>query len=142
MSGELLFENSLKDRLALMKPSRIDLIECVNNNSINLSPNIDKVIKILHDRGIPVYLVSGGFRQMIKPIADLLNIPSHRIYSNNIIFESNGSYKGFDEDELTSKDKGKGKVIELLKESFDYDSIVMIGDGYTDLQARTDGPAG
>lgn len=141
MGGDMLFEDSLKERLELMQPSRKDLIEIVNNNEINLSPNIEKVVELLHEKGIPVYLVSGGFRQMINPVAELLNIPLHRVYSNNILFDANGDYKGFDENALTSKDKGKGKVIELLKESFDYENVVMIGDGYTDLQARTEGPA-
>ena len=40
---------------------------------------------------------------MIYPIADQLNIPRLRVYANNILFDNNGSYVGFDKNELTSK---------------------------------------
>ncbi len=50
-----------------------------------------------------VYLVSGGFRQMINPVARALNIPPERVFANNLLFEENGAYKGFDAREPTSR---------------------------------------
>jgi phosphoserine phosphatase len=45
-----------------------------------------------------------------------------------------GEYDGFDENEFTSASGGKGKVIEFLKNKHNYENIVMIGDGATDLE--------
>ena len=73
---------------------------------------------------------------MIYPIAQILNIPYHRVYANRIIFQADGSYAGFDDSEFTSKDGGKAKVIQRLKDAHGYSNIIMIGDGATDLQAR------
>jgi phosphoserine phosphatase len=74
---------------------------------------------------------------MIEPLADKLNIPSHRIYANNLLFNSDsGTFSGFDEKEPTSQDGGKAKVVELLKEAQGHSLIVVIGDGVTDMQAR------
>lgn len=86
-------------------------------------------------KNIPVYLVSGGFRVFINPIADLLNINRKNVYANTLQFDSNGEYIGFDENELTCESGGKGRVIELLKHKFGYNKVLIIGDGYTDFES-------
>jgi phosphoserine phosphatase len=40
-----------------------------------------------------VFLVSGGFHQMIEPIAAAVNVPSHRIFANKILFDAEGNYR-------------------------------------------------
>lgn len=136
MGGSVSFNHALATRLGLIKPSHKDLYNCLQANPFKLTLGVKKFIMKLHARGTHVYLISGGFRQMIAPIAETLMIPSHRIYANNIIFDSSGEYLGFDAEELTSKDGGKATVIDLLRKVHRYDKIVMIGDGITDLHAR------
>jgi soluble P-type ATPase len=46
-----------------------------------------------------------------------------------------GEFAGFDENEPTSRNNGKGEVIKLLKKKHGYSSVVLIGDGATDLEA-------
>lgn len=53
-----------------------------------------------------------------------------------MLFNPDGSFKGFDANEPTSRDGGKAAVVKLLKESHGYSNVVMIGDGVTDMQAR------
>jgi len=91
---------------------------------------------LLHSQGRIVYLISGGFRQMIEPVADQLYIPFHRLYANRLLFASNGDFGGFDAEEPTSRDGGKPAVVKSLIDAHGYKPIVMIGDGATDLQAR------
>lgn len=33
---------------------------------------------------------------MIQPVADMLSIPHSRIYANTLLFNNDGTYKGFD----------------------------------------------
>ena len=73
---------------------------------------------------------------MINPIAEMLNIPLHRVYANNLIFDKHGNYYGFDEKEYTCRDGGKPAVRKRLKDAHGYSPIIMIGDGATDMQAR------
>lgn len=73
---------------------------------------------------------------MIDPVAEMLQIPSHRIYANNLLFNADGSFAGFDEKEPTSRDGGKPAVIQFLKDCHGYKTIAMIGDGATDMQAK------
>lgn len=46
-----------------------------------------------------------------------------------------GEYAGFDESQPTCESGGKGKVISMLKEKYGFKTVVMIGDGATDLEA-------
>jgi len=89
----------------------------------------------LHKRNVPVYLVSGGFRLIINEVADFLKVPRENVFANTLKFNKHGEYDGFDEAEMTSESGGKGKVIEHLKNRFNYKRVVMIGDGATDLES-------
>ena len=53
-----------------------------------------RVTRVVADRDVDVYLVSGGFRQMINPLAEVLNIDKSRIYANNLLFDDDGNYAG------------------------------------------------
>ncbi|VDO31561.1 unnamed protein product [Haemonchus placei] len=103
-----------------------------------LTPGIRELVAALHKRGTDVFLVSGGFRRLIRPVADILGIDKSRIYANEILFDRNKNYAGFDETEPTSdsgsKDVGKPAVMGLLKKQ-GYKQLVMVGDGATDLEA-------
>lgn len=136
MGGSVKFEDALHDRLSLINPSIQDVTDCLMKHPFQLTPGVDTFINKLHSKGVAVYLVSGGFRQMINPIAKVLGIPNHRIYANNLLFNIDGSFRGFDNTELTSRDGGKPAVIRKLKEAHGYNPIIMIGDGATDLQAK------
>jgi phosphoserine phosphatase len=67
----------------------------------------------LQARGTAVYLVSGGFRSMIDPVAQMLSIPESRVYANRILFKPDGRYAGFDAKEPTSRDGGKAAVVSV-----------------------------
>ena len=138
MGGSMKFEEALAARLELMKPSRSSVLDCLESHPIRLSPGIDRLIKTLHLHGKDVYLVSGGFRMMIEPIAKELMVSKTNIYANTILFDENdgNTYKGFDANEPTSADGGKPKALSIIKDKFGYDKMVMVGDGATDAQAK------
>ena len=136
MSGDMKFEDSLEARLALIRPSERNITDCLEKNPFVLSPGVEELVATLHERGVKVFLVSGGFRNMILPVAEQLNIPAHRIFANSILFDEDGNYAGFDTDEPTSRDGGKAVVIRRIKADHGYDPVVMVGDGATDLQSR------
>ncbi|CAM9793863.1 unnamed protein product [Ectocarpus fasciculatus] len=143
MGGSMPFQDALKARLDLMTPSQKMVDLCLREHPPRLSPaGISDLVSALHERGVVVYLVSGGFRQMIAPVADQLSIPRGNIFANRLLFGDGssdgatpGTYVGFDADEPTSRDGGKAKVIDLLSKEFGYKCVVMVGDGATDMQA-------
>ena len=64
MGGQVLFQDALAARLELIKPSRADVEACLKKHPLQLTKGVQKVVELLHARGTPVYLVSGGFRQV------------------------------------------------------------------------------
>ncbi|XP_044737647.1 phosphoserine phosphatase isoform X2 [Chrysoperla carnea] len=135
MGGSMTFEESLRLRLNIIKPNLGQIRDFIRMQPPKLTPGVKQLIQTLQSRQIPIYLISGGFRSIIVPIASQLNIPLENIFANRLKFYYNGEYAGFDENEPTSKSGGKSQVIQYLKEKFGYKNLVMIGDGATDLEA-------
>lgn len=141
MNGNTKFEDALAARLGLIKPTLQRTTDFVDTHPMPLSPNMLDLVNALKDAGKQVYLVSGGFRQMINPVADLLGVPHDHIYANNILFDSEGAYAGFDDTEPTSRSGGKAEAVRRIKAAGGFDTVVMVGDGATDLEARGEGAA-
>lgn len=135
MGGGVTFQEALKARLDLIHPTLLQLEEFNNSKRPEdvFTPGIRRLVALLKSRGTAVYLVSGGFRSFIEPLADFLGIPRGNIYANRILFSEQGKYIGFDEAEPTSRSGGKPRVLGQLK--MKYNKIVMIGDGMTDMEA-------
>ena len=45
---------------------------------------IKELISALHSRGVAVYLISGGFREMTLPIARELGVPATNVFANRM----------------------------------------------------------
>lgn len=73
MRGELDFERSLRERVALLKGLPISVFDTVFK-SIHLSQNAKEFISILQKNGILVGLVSGGFTPIVERLAKSLGI--------------------------------------------------------------------
>ncbi|KAJ8543630.1 hypothetical protein K7X08_006153 [Anisodus acutangulus] len=140
MNGSVPFEEALAARLSLINPSLKQLQDFLKRPP-RLSPGIDLLVNKLKDTNKDVYLVSGGFRQMISPVASILGIPLENIFANHLLFGSNGEFAGFDKNEPTSRKGGKATAVQQLRKAHGYKSLVMIGDGATDLEARMPGGA-
>lgn len=137
MGGNMKFEDALAQRLDLIRPSSSDFDHVNAVHPLRLNPGAEALINLLHKKNKRVYLVSGGFRKMIYPLATLLKIPFNRVFANEIYFDSDGNYQSFCEKEPTSHDGGKAEVIKHLKESDSkITKAVMIGDGATDMQTK------
>ncbi|CAK0781561.1 hypothetical protein CVIRNUC_005405 [Coccomyxa viridis] len=141
MGGSVLFQDALKARLDLMQPSHQDVQRFLASHPPRISQGIPELVKALQGRGCQVFLVSGGFRAIINPIAAMLGIPQDHVFANTILFQEDGSFAGFDEKELTSQGGGKASAARLIKEKYDFSRLVMVGDGATDLEARQPGGA-
>lgn len=136
MSGSVPFEDALAARLSLFNPSLSQVQEFLEKRPPRLSPGIDELVKKLKANNTDVYLISGGFRQMINPVASILGIPPANIFANQLLFGSSGEFIGFDKDEPTSRSGGKAKAVQQIRKAHNYKTLVMIGDGATDLEAR------
>lgn len=141
MGGSVPFEEALAARLSLFKPSLSRVQEFLEKRPPKLSPGIADLVNKLKSRNTAVYLISGGFRQMINPVASILGIPPENIFANQLLFGDSGEFLGFDANEPTSRSGGKATAVQQIRKVHGYKALVMIGDGATDLEARQPGGA-
>ncbi|XP_058180764.1 phosphoserine phosphatase, chloroplastic isoform X2 [Rhododendron vialii] len=117
MGGSVPFEEALAARLSLFNPSLSQVHEFLQKQPPRISPGIDELIKKLKAKSTAVYLVSGGFRQMINPVASILGIPPENIFANQLLFGNSGEFRGFDANEPTSRSGGKATAVEQIKKT-------------------------
>ncbi|XP_058836733.1 phosphoserine phosphatase isoform X2 [Topomyia yanbarensis] len=136
MGGSMTFQEALKRRLDIIKPSQRQIREFLKTRPSTISAGVRELIDQLRQNSAEIYLISGGFDCLIEPVADALEIPLCNLFANKLYFNFNGSYAGFDTNQVTSKSGGKGEAINIIKSRFKSNKVVMmIGDGMTDLEA-------
>lgn len=130
MRGELNFETSLRERVALLKGLPISAFEKVFN-SIHLSPNALEFISILQKHGILVGLVSGGFTPIVERLAKSLDIA---YFSANQLEVKGGFLTGKLVGQIISPEVKK-ETLEQWREELKLprERTVAIGDGANDL---------
>ena len=130
MRGELDFETSLRERVALLKGLPDSVFDTVFN-SIHLSPNAQKFISILQKNGILVGLVSGGFIPIVDRLAKSLGI-AH--FSANQLEVKDGLLTGKLIGQIISP-QVKKETLEKWREELKLpqERTVAIGDGANDL---------
>ena len=130
MRGELDFETSLRERVALLKGLPDSVFDTVFN-SIHLSPNAQKFISILQKNGILVGLVSGGFIPIVDRLAKSLGI-AH--FSANQLEVKDGLLTGKLIGQIISPEVKQATLEQWRKElKLPKERTVAIGDGANDL---------
>lgn len=90
MRGELDFEESLRRRVAALKGVSLDTVRQATDQ-VRLTSGAHELVSALHQRGHLVGAISGGFHQMIDPLARELNLDFHRA---NTLEVSEGALTG------------------------------------------------
>ncbi len=136
MGGAVPFQDALRQRLELIRPSRSMVADCLRTHPPRLTPGILDLVNALTRRRVAVYLVTGGFTHMAEPVIKRLGLARTQLIANTLLFTSDGTYAGFDTSAHTARSGGKGAAISELKNRFGYAPLIMVGDGVTDLEAR------
>ena len=138
MGGSMPFHEALAARLDVMRPSRQQVEAMLEASPIEgrLTPGVAPLIAALQARGTRVFLVSGGFRQMIEPVAAAVGVAADDIFANNLLFDADGAFASHDAAEPTSRAGGKARVVAALRAKHGFRTVVMVGDGATDMEAR------
>jgi glycerol-3-phosphate dehydrogenase (NAD+) len=148
MNGDMDLDTALQKRLDIMEPTVDKLTAYIQSNPAlpRLVPGIQDLIKELQARKVEVFLISGGFRELILPLADVLGIPRGNIYANRFVYVADDNLddheyfpkirvKGLDPSQPTSREGGKAEAIRQIRAKKPLQTVVMVGDGITDLEA-------
>jgi phosphoserine phosphatase len=136
MEGGMPFQDALQARLELLQPSRQSILQCLQEQPLVLTDGVQGLMQALQEKKVDIWLVSGGFRIMIEPVAHQLDIPVENIVANTLLFDDDGTFQSFDATEPTSADMGKPKALTSIQAQKGYETMVMVGDGATDAQAK------
>ena len=137
MSGDISFSEALEKRLEILSLNQNDIISITENISNLISDSFLINKKIIQSISDSIWILSGGFKEIIIPIVEQFGISSNHVLANSFIYDEN-QIVGCDKDNNLFKDKGKIKAISNLNIKND---IIMIGDGFTDYEVYRDGPA-
>ncbi len=135
MEGKITLESIFARRLEIIQPST-DSVSKVGQLYIDtVEPSAKQVITTLKNRGWTPIILSGGYRQAIKPLADYLGV--ELIEAVDLYFNEDGSYRDFDRNYPSTRSGGKPEVVKSLRDKYSPDKIVAIGDGVSDLESKS-----
>lgn len=131
MRGELNFEESLTERVALLKGLDTSALTYVFNDRLTLNPGAEKWITGLHDKGIKFALVSGGFTFFTDRLKKQLGLDYARA---NILEENNGELTGKVVGGIIGAQAKADFLHELCQElNIKPHQVIAAGDGANDL---------
>ena len=130
MNGELDFATSLEASVALLKGLETSIFPKIMEQ-MEVTPGAETLITELHQRGYKVGLVSGGFHEVIDPIAMSLGIDLVRA---NRLEVSNGRLTGKVLGEILTPERKKESLLTWAKENHvPRSQTIAMGDGANDL---------
>ena len=130
MRGDLDFAESLKERVALLAGLPAEALD-ETARSIRLTPGARTLCRTLRRLGFRVCLVSGGFREVIAPLAQQLDVDGLRANALEIV---DGRLTGRLTGEIVDR-QGKREALEQFAREFGIPvaRTIAIGDGANDL---------
>ncbi len=140
MNGEITFEESLKRRFAVA-PIKKTHMETVTQNMLSeVTHGMHDFMNALRNAGHDVWILTAGIRDMMLPLAKKLGVPEHQVLANDV--EWNGDTLSHFKPGPMLKTEGKAEIVRKLKEDGVIDgTVIMVGDGSSDLAVFTEGVA-
>lgn len=134
MNGKLSVQAVFGRRLEIIQPRRADVAAVGRRYIETIEPTARATVGALQKDGWEVVILSGGFRQAIRPLAEVLGVA--RVEAVDLFFNGDGTYRGFDTAYPTTRSGGKPEVIAALRQELKPARTVMVGDGASDLEAK------
>ena len=135
MEGKIAIEEVFARRLAIIQPRRADAAAVGRMYIERVEPTALATIARLKTAGWTPLILSGGFRQIIEPLAAHLGIA--RVEAVDLVFDATGNYAGYDAKFPTTRSGGKPELITALKRELAPVRTIMVGDGVSDLETKS-----
>ncbi|MDR2179342.1 MAG: HAD-IB family phosphatase [Synergistaceae bacterium] len=141
MNGELDFGASLALRLGLSGARAEHFAGMAEGIENFLTDGMDEIFDFLAREEQELFIVSGGFTEIVRPIAERFGIPGENCFANEYLLDDKGKVVGVNDGPL-AREGGKSAVLRALKERGRLPGVVvMVGDGMSDYQVYADGLA-
>ncbi len=134
MEGRIPVESVFGRRLEIIRPEARHIADVGRQYLATVEPTAKATLDELRARGWTPVIVSGGFRNVIRPLAGFLGV--ERIEAVDLYQGPDGAYAGYDAAYPTTRSGGKPQIIERLRTELAPRTIVMVGDGVSDLETK------
>ena len=134
MEGTISLESIFARRLSIIQPAANSVSQVGKLYIDTVEPSAKQAIATLKSLGWTPIILSGGYRQAIKPLADYLGVEF--IEAVDLYFNEDGSYRDFDRNYPSTRSGGKPEVIKSLRNKYSPTKIVAVGDGVSDLESK------
>lgn len=138
MTGEVDFGEALRARLAMLPLTRAHVLALADRILDEGTPSVRRNLRFFNENAANIIILSGGFREIIAPIAERLGVSPDRVICNDLIYDAEGRVTGVDDANPLSHENGKPTVIRALGLK---GPIVMVGDGWNDAEVKLGGAA-
>jgi phosphoserine phosphatase len=130
MAGELDFADSLRQRVAALAGTPVEALAAVRD-AVRLTPGARTLCRTLNSLGYRLALVSGGFSEIVEPLAAELGV--HRFRANTLEI-AEGRLTGKVIPPIVDR-AGKAVALQEFADEFGFalSRTVAIGDGANDL---------
>ena len=133
MEGKLDFKSALKQRVQMLKIHKEDISKVTAVLSGRVSKSFAKNKNRLLSLSDRIYIISGGFKEIIIPIVQKFGIDKDKVFANEFTYDENNFISGINEASLLSYSDGKIRALKKIDIS---SGAYIIGDGSTDLEMK------
>ncbi|MBN9479944.1 MAG: HAD-IB family phosphatase, partial [Bordetella sp.] len=138
MNGRIGFGEALRQRLDMLALRR-EHVEALSDRILDeATVSIRRNVDFFQRNAERIYILSGGFREVIAPLAERLGVAADHVLANDLIYDAEGRVTGVDAANPLSRENGKPEVIRALGLQ---GPVVMVGDGWTDAEVKLNGAA-
>ena len=136
MAGDIDFGEALKRRLELLQLTRAHVEALADRILGELTPSVRRNARFFAENADRIIIVSGGFREVIAPVAAELGVPPERVLANDLLYDDEGRVTGVDETNPLSREGGKAEALRALNLP---GPVILIGDGWNDAVMKQAG---
>jgi phosphoserine phosphatase len=132
MRGEIEYDQSLRERLALLEGLGTDALQRVYDERLKFSPGAERMLRTVRAAGIKTLLVSGGFTYMTDRLKSRVQLD----YTHSNVLEiQDGKLTGKVTGEIVNADAKRAALLRVAGElGISKAQIAGVGDGANDLK--------
>jgi phosphoserine phosphatase len=131
MAGEIDFREALLQRVGLLKGLSAEVFKELLAE-VRVTDGVPELVSAVHKSGGLVGAISGGFVQVLEPLAEKLNLD---FFKANNLETSDGVMTGKIVGDIIDAEMKARTLLQWAEEcGFDSDNTVAVGDGANDIQ--------
>jgi len=138
MEGSIPFDESLSKRLKLLNINQKDIHAATIVLAKKVTPSFKRNKQFLMENAQNILIISGGFYEMIIPIVSEYGILEDQVFANKFVYKGTSRIAHVDSQNIMAQSGEKVAQANALGLAGE---IHVIGDGYTDYQIKSEGPA-